>query len=88
MKMETLLTKSELQKLLITHILEEELMEIDSVVKEGEGITVSFEDLSISAGEVAEMVKNATDTTEPATKQNIVVTPEGGCGIETEQELA
>jgi len=87
MKMETLLTKSEIQKMLLSHVSDEDLLEVKSVTKTAEGITVSFTDLLLSDVEIIELVKNSTDSTETLTKQNVIVTTDGSLGIEIEADL-
>jgi len=87
MKMETLLTKSEIQKILLSHVSDEDLLEVKSVIKTAEGITVSFTDLLLSDVEIIELVKNSTDSTETLTKQSVIVTTDGSLGIEIEADL-
>lgn len=87
MKMETLLSKSEIQKMLLSHIADEDLLEVKAVTKTAEGMTVSFMDLLLTDAEIIELVKNSTDSTETLTKQSVIITSEGELGIAIEADL-
>lgn len=83
MKLETLLSKEELNKVMLRHILENDLVSIDMVhVNDQAYVEITLEDVLLTAGEVREIVKTLTDE-EPA-KQSIVITPDGSLGVESE----
>lgn len=87
MKTEMLLTKDEVQAVLLRYMADEDLLEVACVTKTAEGITVSFEDLELTEAEMTEIVKNATDSTDAPKKESIVVTETGELGIALEADL-
>ena len=82
MKRETLLTKEELHELLLQHIIDNDLTEVDSVSIENFDVTVSLDDIVLKSEEMVELIAKATDT--PPDSNKLVVTPDGGIGLEEE----
>ena len=87
MKAETLLSKDEIHKAMLAHVLTDELIELATITKTTDGISISFEDVDLTDGEVVEIIRNLSDSTDTPQKQSVVITPDGSLGVTMEVDL-
>jgi predicted TIM-barrel enzyme len=85
MKKETVVTKDELQLLLLEHIEANELTEIDSVTLADGKLTVSLEDIELSSDAVIELLAKAMEN--PPDKTTLVILPDGSLGLQEDITL-
>ena len=83
MKTEMLLKKAEAEKLLLAHIMENDLVEIDSMEVVDGRLVINLDSVDLTVEELKDIIES--NETEKS-RTSLVLTPEGELGLAVESE--